>query len=40
MPIPRNYDNTLIGQYIRAIENADSVGFDHSTHRWYAPKGA
>ena len=23
----KNYDNTLYGQYIRDIENSDSIGF-------------
>lgn len=32
MPVP-NYDNTLLGQYIRAIENPDSIGFKDG--RWY-----
>jgi hypothetical protein len=26
MPIP-NYDETLLGRYIRTIENPDSIGF-------------
>lgn len=34
MPI-KNYDNLLIGQFIRAIENPDSIGFKNG--RWYAP---
>lgn len=34
MPV-RNYDNDLVGRYIRAIENPDSVGFVNG--RWYAP---
>lgn len=32
MPI-RNYDNTLVGGYIRALENPDSTGFKNG--RWY-----
>lgn len=32
MPVP-NYDNTLLGQYIRAIENPDSIGFIDG--KWY-----
>jgi len=39
MPTP-NYDKTLLGRYIRAIENSDSVGFDKATRRWYAPTGS
>ena len=31
----QNYDNLLVGSYIRAIENPDSVGFKNG--RWYAP---
>lgn len=32
-----NYDNTLLGQYIRQIENPDSIGFNPQNRRWYAP---
>ena len=32
MPIP-DYDNLLVGQYIRAIENPDSIGYNNG--RWY-----
>lgn len=31
-----NYENTLLGQYIRAIENPDSVGYQNG--RWYKPR--
>ena len=31
----KNYDNTLYGQYIRDIENSDSIGFFNG--KWYAP---
>lgn len=32
MPIP-NYDDTLLGKYIRAIENPDSIGFKNG--KWF-----
>ena len=32
MPVP-DYDKTLVGRYIRAIENPDSIGFKNG--RWY-----
>lgn len=31
----KNYDDTLYGQYIRDIENPDSIGFLNG--KWYAP---
>ena len=31
----KNYDNTLYGQYIRDIENSDSIGFFNG--KWYTP---
>ena len=31
----KNYDITLYGQYIRDIENSDSIGFFNG--KWYAP---
>lgn len=34
-----NYDNTEVGKLINYSENPDSIGFDKSTRRWYAPKG-
>lgn len=34
--MPEDYDNTLIGQYIRAIENLDSTGFKDG--KWYQSK--
>lgn len=37
MPIP-NYDNTLVGRYIRQIENPDSVGFDRQNRTWASPE--
>lgn len=33
-----NYDNTEVGKLINYSENPDSIGFDKSTRRWYAPK--
>lgn len=36
MPV-EDYDNTLLGQYIRAIENPDSLGFKNG--RWYEVNG-
>lgn len=29
-----DYENTLLGQYIRAIENPDSVGYQNGN--WYS----
>ena len=34
MPVP-DYDDLLVGRYIRAIENPDSIGFRDG--KWYAP---
>lgn len=34
----KNYDNTTIGRYIRAIENPDSIGFDKERKVWYNPR--
>lgn len=34
----KDYDNTTIGRYIRAIENPDSVGFDRERRVWYNPQ--
>lgn len=31
----KNYDNTLVGKYIREIENPDSIGYRNG--RWYKP---
>lgn len=33
-----NYDDTLFGQYIRQIENADSAGWNASDRIWRAPQ--
>ena len=33
----QNYDNTLIGSYIRQIENPDSIGWDVEKGVWTAP---
>lgn len=33
----KNYDNTLIGEYIRQIENPDSIGYNPIAQTWYAP---
>lgn len=32
-----DYDDTLMGQYIRAVENPDSAGYNAVNHRWYSP---
>ena len=34
-----NYDDTLVGEYIRQIENPDSVGWDAVNRIWVAPIG-
>ena len=34
----KNYDNTTIGRYIRAVENPDSAGFDHNRRVWFNPR--
>ena len=31
-----NYDNTIVGGYIRQIENPDSAGWNSNKHVWYA----
>ena len=33
-----NYDSTLIGEYIRQIENPDSIGWNPMLRRWEEPK--
>lgn len=37
MPIP-DFDNTLIGRYIRALENPDSLGWNPKKRIWETPK--
>ena len=37
MPIP-DFDNTLTGRYIRALENPDSLGWNPKKRIWEAPK--
>jgi hypothetical protein len=34
----KDYDNTTVGRYIRAIENPDSIGFDRRRRVWYNPQ--
>ena len=34
----KKYDNTLVGQYIRQIENPDSAVWDESTRTWHTPE--
>lgn len=34
-----NYDDTLFGQYIRQLENPDSIGWDANAKIWRAPQG-
>lgn len=36
--IYNNYDDTLFGQYIRQLENADSAGWDASDRIWRVPQ--
>lgn len=35
--MPTNWDGTLTGDMINFTENRDSIGFDPTTRRWYAP---
>ena len=36
--VVQDHDDELVGQYIRAIENPDSVGWNPAARRWEAPK--
>lgn len=37
---PTNWDGTLTGDMINFTENRDSVGYDKTTNRWYAPSAS
>lgn len=37
---PTNWDGTLTGDLINFTENRDSVGYDKTTDRWYAPSAS